>query len=107
MNPDQLVHHYCDLNEIPFHASRDAVVDYLVAHPTHTIAYLTPYGWIFDLIHQFVRGEIDLEKMMTSGDMNHAHNITLPIIEHADCLVFDSLMADKIWGSYDTMIEIL
>ncbi len=106
MLPHDLLHHYCDLNELPFHDSRDQIVDYMITHPTHTIAYLTPYGRVFNLIHQFIRDEIDLETMMTRWDMNHAHGITMPIISNADCLVYDSLIAGQTLGSYDTMINI-
>ena len=93
MSPHDLLHHYCDLNEIPYHSSRDVVVTYMIDHPTHLINYLTPYGRVFNLLHQFVRNEINLETMMMSGDIHHAHAIAIATDQKSDCLVYDSLIA--------------
>lgn len=92
MSPYDLLRHYCDLNELPYHSSRDQVVDYIIAHPTHDINYATPYRRVFNLIQQYVRDEIDLETMMTRGDMNHAHNISNILSKQTDCFIYDSLI---------------
>jgi len=60
--------HYCDINQIPYHSSRDAVIEYILANPNAMITYQTPYGRVFDLISQLINKKISLEDMMSSGD---------------------------------------
>ena len=107
MSPYDILRHYCDLNDIPYHTSRDSVIDYIVQNPLYIIVYATPYARIFDIIHQFIKDEIDLETLMARWDMNHAYDITLVISPSANCLVYDSLVVEQIWDKYNTMIKIL
>jgi hypothetical protein len=106
MSAYDILHHYCDLNEMPYHVSRDVVIDYMIQNPTRKIQYMTPYGRIFDLVHQFVRGDVDLELVMTRGDMGHTYTTVTTIAQPADCLVYDSLIASQSLNKYHTMIEI-
>lgn len=50
-----ILRHYCDLNTIPYHSSRDAVLDFMIRYPDAMIAYRTPYARLFDLMYQLIR----------------------------------------------------
>lgn len=84
--------HYCDINEIPYHASRADVVTHLVQYPESRILYHTPYGRLFTRLQQLIRTEIDLEMMINSWDEWYPLAITTSIIDNADCIVTDKLV---------------
>lgn len=100
-----ILRHYCDLNEIPYHNSRDAVIDYISSNSTHHITYQTPYGRVFALMSDFVSGKIDLSVVMNSGDITYPLVHVVPI-EQSDCIVIDASIAGLTSTSHQTTIII-
>lgn len=102
----QILQHYCDLNEIPYHNSRDSVVGYMIQYPTHHIQYQTPYGRVFELLSQLMTGQIDLAAMMNSGDITHPYTSWSAIAWDIQCIIQDAIIG-TITSTWDiTMITI-
>gem|GEM_PF-2043880 len=63
-----LLQQYCELNELPYHASWDKVIEHQISHPNTTIEYHTPYGRLFHLTHQVINNTLEAHTFMTLGD---------------------------------------
>lgn len=85
-----ILKYYCDLNDLPYHSSRDQVVDYISKYPKHYIKYNTPYGRVFELIRSLMSDSIDLATLMSSWDVSNPLKADIFNIK-ADCLVVDTI----------------
>ena len=101
-----ILRNYCELNDIPYHSSRDIVVEYMINHSYWSIMYHTPYQRVFTWLHQLISGWLSLEDFMMCGD------ISKPALMHQiqdksySCLVCDKLML-RHYSSSESLKEII